>query len=76
MSFEDERPRLKVGLFANKKVYFADPKFYTFLCGKKARWLRIFLKPAGLSTRFSKESNIDRVPMHELGCGTYPTQFL
>jgi hypothetical protein len=31
--FEDERPRLKVGLFANKKVDFGEPKCYIFLCG-------------------------------------------
>jgi hypothetical protein len=27
MSFEDERPRLKVGLFANQKDYFEKSKF-------------------------------------------------
>jgi hypothetical protein len=27
---------LEVGLFANKKDYFGDPKLYTILCGQKA----------------------------------------
>jgi hypothetical protein len=33
--FEDERPRLEVGLIANKKDVFVYRKTYTFLCGSK-----------------------------------------